>query len=135
MKKRITLLMALLSTTCIVLSGCSLPEKDVKEATEYIGDDASTEDSAEDEASAEKSIVVIDNLFEPLLEEAFSRIMSIQNGNAKVGSLEYGPLLIGKGASGYVIGWSSSSGGFWVDYSGNVWAETLYLKDTTIHSW
>ena len=72
---------------------------------------------------------------EPLLEEAFSRIMSIQNGNAKVGSLEYGPLLIGKGASGYVIGWSSSSGGFWVDYSGNVWAETLYLKDTTIHSW
>jgi len=72
---------------------------------------------------------------EPLLEEAFSRIMSIQNGNAKVGSLEYGPLLIGKGANGYVIGWSSSSGGFWVDYSGNVWAETLYLKDTTIHSW
>lgn len=78
MKKRITLLMALLSTTCIVLSGCSLPEKDVKEATEYIGDGASTEDSAEDEASSEKSIVVIDNLFEPLLEEVSSSTASVE---------------------------------------------------------
>lgn len=84
MKKRITLLMALLSTTCIVLSGCSLPEKDVKEATEYIGDGASTEDSAEDAAASEKSIVVIDNLFEPLLEEVSSSDASVEASTEEV---------------------------------------------------
>ncbi|MBP3199672.1 MAG: SGNH/GDSL hydrolase family protein [Butyrivibrio sp.] len=78
MKNRITLLMALLSTTCIVLSGCSLPEKNVKEATEYIGDGASTETSDEDAATSEKSVVVIDNLFEPLLEEVSSSTASVE---------------------------------------------------------
>ncbi|RKM57848.1 SGNH/GDSL hydrolase family protein [Butyrivibrio sp. CB08] len=69
MKKSITFAIALLSSMSIIFTGCSLPNKDVKEATEYIGDNANTENSAEDEAASEKSIVVINDLFEPLLEE------------------------------------------------------------------
>ncbi|MBO5621629.1 MAG: hypothetical protein J5959_08375, partial [Butyrivibrio sp.] len=69
MKKSITFVAALFSSVSILLTGCSLPEKEVKEATEYLNDKGASEASTTDEASAEKSIVVINDLFEPTLED------------------------------------------------------------------
>ncbi len=69
MKKSITFVAALFSSVSILLTGCSLPEKEVKEATEYLNDKGTAEASTTDEASAEKSIVVINDLFEPTLED------------------------------------------------------------------
>ncbi len=70
MKKSITFVAALLSSMSILLTGCSLPEKEVKEATEYLNDKGTAEAStATDEATAEKSIVVINDLFEPAIED------------------------------------------------------------------
>ena len=69
MKKRISFVAALFMSASILLSGCSLPSREVQEATEYIGDNAEEESSTTEEASSGKSIVVINNLFEPVIEE------------------------------------------------------------------
>ncbi len=69
MKKNIKCVIALFSSVSILLSGCSLSKEDVKEATEYLNDDATDEASASDEAAEMISkVIVINDLFEPVLE-------------------------------------------------------------------
>ena len=65
-------------TTTLVLSGCSLKaDNDTMEAQEFVNDDvASAEDSAEDIAATDSSIIVVKNLFEPVLEEITSSAAS-----------------------------------------------------------
>ena len=72
MKKIHSLLLAGISCAGILLGGCSLSNNDAREAVEYIGDTASEEDSSVDDASARNSIVVVNDLFEPILEETSS---------------------------------------------------------------
>ncbi len=70
MKKRINTTIALLTTFSLLLTGCSLSKSDVDQAKEYLSDnqeaDAETNDDA---ASSASSIIVINDLFEPILEE------------------------------------------------------------------
>lgn len=75
MKKNIKLITAIIMTTTLILSGCSLKGEDsTQEAQEYVNDDtaAAAESTTEETAAAESSIVVVNNLFEPLLEEITS---------------------------------------------------------------
>ena len=74
MKKRIQLITALIMTTTLVLSGCSLKaDEDTKEAQEFINDEIeATEESSEDTAASDSSVIVVKNLFEPVLEEITS---------------------------------------------------------------
>ncbi len=72
MKKNIKMVLALFSSLSIALTGCSLALGEAPEATEYLSDKEAEEEVSveeEDAASAEDSIVVVNNLFEPLLEE------------------------------------------------------------------
>ena len=79
MKKSYMFAAALFSSVSILFTGCSLPEKDVNNATEYVGDGASQDESEQsNEAAAEKSIVVINDLFEPVIEEKSSSEASSQ---------------------------------------------------------
>ncbi|WP_024867313.1 GDSL-type esterase/lipase family protein [Butyrivibrio sp. FCS014] len=74
MKKNLKLITTILLTSTLVLSGCSLKAyENTKTAEEYVSDAiASVEETTEDAAETDSSIVVIENLFEPLLEESTS---------------------------------------------------------------
>ncbi len=69
--KNIKMYLALFSSLCIALTGCSLSGGDTPKATEYLTDgESEVADKVEEDASSkEDSIVVVDNLFEPVLEE------------------------------------------------------------------
>ena len=71
MKKNIKMVLALFSSLSIALTGCSLSGGDTPKATEYLTDEESEEtEKVEDEASSkEDSIVVVNNLCEPVLDE------------------------------------------------------------------
>ena len=69
--KKLKLLTSIILTASLVLTGCSLgSDADTRSAQEYINDDlVSSVETSGDAASAEDSIIVVDNLFEPLLNE------------------------------------------------------------------
>ena len=69
MKKRISSISALLVAVSISLCGCSLPEESVKEATEFLNDNGEVTAESDATASLSSEVVVINDLFEPLLEE------------------------------------------------------------------
>lgn len=68
MKKRISIVLALLSAVSMSVCGCSLPEESVKEATEFLNDNGETTEASDEASSATSEIVVINDLFEPILE-------------------------------------------------------------------
>ena len=69
MKRNIKMFLALFSSLSIALTGCSLSGDDTPKATEYLSD-KETEVVEEDNAAASgTSIVVVEDLFEPILEE------------------------------------------------------------------
>lgn len=70
MKRKLMAAMAVISTITIMVSGCGLKNNDVQTANEYVGDEASNEDSAEDDAASVSSIVVMEGLAEPTFEES-----------------------------------------------------------------
>ncbi len=73
MKKSIKPVISALMTASILLSGCSMSPDDAIEATEYVNDAQSVADSSaestQDAASTQQSLVVVNDLFEPVLEE------------------------------------------------------------------
>lgn len=70
MKKSIKLGIVILSSISLLLGGCSLSKEDIPEANEYLSDSKNTETDAADEASTLSSeIVVINDLFEPVIKE------------------------------------------------------------------
>ena len=70
MKKRINTTIALLTTFSLLLTGCSLSKSDVDQAKEYLSDNQEADaETSDDAASSASSIVVINDLFEPILEE------------------------------------------------------------------
>ncbi len=71
MKRNIKMLIALFSCLSIVVTGCSMAGDATPSATEYLSDKEETEkeDGQDNAASLEKSIVVINDLFEPVIEE------------------------------------------------------------------
>ncbi len=70
MKRNIKMFVALFSCVSMILTGCSMAGDDAPSATEYLSDkETEKEDIQENAASLEKSIVVINDLFEPVIEE------------------------------------------------------------------
>ena len=69
MKNKYTLLISLFMACSLVLGGCSLGKEEALQPTEFLNDkDTSGEENSSDEATSEQSIVVVENLFEPILE-------------------------------------------------------------------
>lgn len=68
MKKNLRILPAFFLVGVITLSGCSLSTETAPEATEYVNEAASTEEST-DTSSEESSTVILKELSEPALEE------------------------------------------------------------------
>lgn len=69
MKKKVSIILALLSTVSISVCGCSLPEESIKEATEYLNDNGDVVEESDAASSLSSEIIVINDLFEPILEE------------------------------------------------------------------
>lgn len=72
MRKRIRIFTIAFMASLISLTGCSLPEDDSRPATEYVGEGSSegaSDASSEASTSGDDNIVVVDNFFEPILEE------------------------------------------------------------------
>ena len=70
MKKRISIVLALLSAVSMSVCGCSLPEESVKEATEFLNDNGEVTEESDEASSGSSEIVVINDLFEPILEKS-----------------------------------------------------------------
>ena len=71
MRKKYKILISSVMALSLILGGCSLNKDEVLEPTEYLSDKESTESvelEANDAASTDQSIVVVENLFEPILE-------------------------------------------------------------------
>ena len=69
MKKRFISMITVLMTVSFILSGCSLSKDESIESTEYLtdkADEAASENS--DAAANDQSVIVAENLFEPILE-------------------------------------------------------------------
>ncbi len=73
MKNKFNLLISTAITITMILSGCATETPDATEATEFLNDEtgiaATTGDSTDDSASADQSIIIVDKLIEPLLED------------------------------------------------------------------
>ncbi len=73
MKNKFNLLISTAITISMILGGCSSEAPEATEATEFLNDEtgisAVAGDSSDDSASADQSIIIIDKLIEPLLEE------------------------------------------------------------------
>ena len=73
MKKSIRFAIALLSSASIILTGCSMSGEEVKEATEYLNDEGSEASEEVSEAASEaSSTIVIEDLFEPIIDSTES---------------------------------------------------------------
>jgi len=75
MKKRSVSVLAAVITALTILSGCELQNSDTAKATEYVNDEndssnAATDASGTDYATSSGSLIVVDGLMEPVLEEA-----------------------------------------------------------------
>ena len=69
MKKQFISILAALMTISFVISGCSLSKDDSIQSTEYITDKADEDASVSNDTAADgQSIIVAENLFEPVLE-------------------------------------------------------------------
>ena len=71
MKKKYKILISSVMAFSLILGGCSLNKDEALEPTEYLSDKENTEtveQSANDAAATDQSIVVVENLFEPILE-------------------------------------------------------------------
>ncbi len=75
MKNSLRILLTSVTTISLLLSGCSLSNTGAPEATEFLNDnekntedDLAAESESADAASKDKSIIVVDNLIEPILE-------------------------------------------------------------------
>ncbi len=66
--KKYKILISTVMAFSLILGGCSLNKDEALEPTEYLSDNANESESISDEASTGQSIVVVDNLFEPILE-------------------------------------------------------------------
>ncbi len=70
MRKRLSGVLAIVVAMTIAASGCGLTDNDTQQAEEFVSDDMAAEaTSSEDTAVAETSLVVVDGLLEPALEE------------------------------------------------------------------
>lgn len=68
MKKSIRLGIVLLSSVSLLLGGCSLSKEDIPEANEYLTDSKEAEDAADEASTLSSQIVVINDLFEPVID-------------------------------------------------------------------
>ena len=69
MKNKYKLLISTFMAFTLILGGCSLNKDEALEPTEFLSDNEnSNEAQTTDEASTDQSIVVVENLFEPVLE-------------------------------------------------------------------
>ena len=71
MKNKYKILISSVMAISLVLGGCSLNKDETLKPTEYLTDNENTEsveETSNDAASSDQSIVVVENLFEPILE-------------------------------------------------------------------
>ncbi len=68
MKKNNRILIAMIAAFSIVLGGCSVPDQGAPQSTEYLSDKTDQALNTTDTSATANSIVVVDNLSEPLLE-------------------------------------------------------------------
>ncbi len=68
MKNNNRILIGLIAAFSIALGGCSVPDQGAIETTEYINDQTEQAQNAADSSTTGSSIVVVDNLYEPILE-------------------------------------------------------------------
>ncbi len=68
MKKNNRFLIAMIAAFSIVLGGCSVPDQGAIESTEYLTDKTDQAQNTTDNSATASSIVVVDNLSEPLLD-------------------------------------------------------------------
>lgn len=69
MKRSTNIILSALMASSLILSGCSVNKDDVLEPTEYLTDNDGQADAQSSDAAADsQSIVVVENLFEPVLE-------------------------------------------------------------------
>ena len=68
MKNKYKILISTVMAFSLILGGCSLNKDETLEPTEFLTDKENAEEPAGDAASTDQSIVVVENLFEPILE-------------------------------------------------------------------
>ena len=71
MKNKYKILISSVMAISVILGGCSLNKDEALQPTEYLSDTENTESveaTTNDAASSDQSIVVVENLFEPILE-------------------------------------------------------------------
>ncbi|WP_022768195.1 SGNH/GDSL hydrolase family protein [Butyrivibrio sp. NC2007] len=66
--KKYKILISTVMAFSLILGGCSLNKDEALEPTEYLSDDKNADEANNDAASTDQSIVVAENLFEPILE-------------------------------------------------------------------
>ncbi len=66
--KKYKILISTVMAFSLILGGCSLNKDEALEPTEYLSDNKNTDEANSDSASTDQSIVVAENLFEPILE-------------------------------------------------------------------
>ncbi len=80
MKKNNRFLIAMIAAFSIVLGGCSVPDQGAIESTEYLTDKADQAQNVTDTSATGDSIVVVDNLYEPILD-ALEEMQSTSNAS------------------------------------------------------
>ncbi|MCR5671144.1 MAG: SGNH/GDSL hydrolase family protein [Butyrivibrio sp.] len=91
MKKRIAIMLTAITMASTVLAGCSLSKENLNIADEFVNDETENKENSEDAestgdyASSDTSKIVVNNLFEPLLEEvsATASTSTIQADSSK----------------------------------------------------
>ncbi|WP_026520250.1 SGNH/GDSL hydrolase family protein [Butyrivibrio sp. FCS006] len=66
--KKYKILISTVMAFSLILGGCSLNKDEALEPTEFLSDNKNANEANDDSASTDQSVVVVENLFEPILE-------------------------------------------------------------------